>query len=271
MRKGLIFWMGVMCLPWCAVYARVNVKAELTAKTFLLYEPIRLRITIENESNDELQLGGTTANSRFFFQVTNVRNQMIPRTEMPLLEEAWRIPPGATDSRTFNLTRLFALRRKGDYRLITSIQLPEESKKDRPKLFEISEGTRLQEVKNRSEDRAFELFLLNRNDQNQLLLRVSDYAGSRVIRTYFLGRYLRFYPPEFKKARDGSLAVLHYEQPERLLFSRFHADGSPIAKQTLNVKSNERVRLEENGEDGFVVRGAGGEPLEDFVMPDEEE
>lgn len=271
MRIYFLFLFVLASLSGATASARVTVRADLPSETFLLYEPVRLRITIHNESNERLVLGDAAANARLLLRVENVRNQVVARTDSPLFDEPWRIAPGEESSRVFNLTRLYSLRKSGDYRLRTSMQLPEESMKDRLRLFEISTGTRLQEIKTRSEDRRFELFLLNRNDQNQLLLRVSDYDGARVMRTYFLGRYLRFYSPDFQKAKDGSLAILHYERPNRLLFSRFTADGSPISKQTLNVKANERVTLREDDEEGFVVRGGGGEPLEDFVIPEEEE
>ena len=189
---------------------------------------------------------------------------MVPATDLPLFETLWRVEPGETASRDFNLLRLFQIRQVGDYRLTTRVHLPDESLVDQPKLFEVSEGQTLREIKSRKEDRAFRLIQFNRNDRDELLLQVTTHKGTRVLQTYFLGKHLRFYEPEFRKGLDGSIAVLHRMEPEELSFATFRPDGLPLNRRTLNIRMNESVVLEEDAELGFVVRGDSEVKLEDF-------
>jgi hypothetical protein len=55
--------------------------------------------------------------------------------------------------------------------------------------------------------------------------------------------------------RNGQVAILHRSSPRQLIFSLFKTDGSPIKRETLPTTTSDRVRLVEDPEDGFVVRG----------------
>jgi hypothetical protein len=261
MNRSVYFLVGFLLCAFSEVQARVTVESTWPTRTFLQYEQVRVRITIFNESQQELVFGGAGSNADILFQIRDLQNRIAAKKDLPLFEEVWRIPVGKKASRDFPLSRLYEMRALGNYRVDTTIILPNQSLKDKTKLIEVKKGVVLETHKNKKTDRSFHLVSLNRDGQNELLLQILNHDETKILQTYFLGRHLKFYAPTFKVSREGDLAILHYISPQQMMFAQFKADGSPISKETLAATPTEDFRLVEIPESGFVVRGNADAPM----------
>lgn len=247
--------------------ARMDVKANLASDTFLKYESIRFQITVTNTSRVPVRFGGTAPNSKLRLNVSDTQGRLMNKTKLALFPTPWTILPGETASRDFDLLRLFEIRRVGSYRLKTVVQFPDEvTLQDKTRLFNVVSGVEVSEMKIKSKDRTFTLLSLNRNRRDEVLMRISSHDETKVLQTYFLGPYLKFYTPTFQEGRNGQVAVLHHASPTEIVFTLFKTNGDPVKKQTLPTTASDPVRLVEDPELGFVVRG-----VESTTMEDDEE
>jgi len=247
--------------------ARITVRAELVSDTYLQYESIRFQVKVINESGSLLTFGGASPNSRLHLKVTDTEGDLIPRTGRPFFNESWTVAPGQTAMRTFSLPRLFKIQEVGSYRLDTIVRFPDDTAlKDKTRLFSVVSGIQVAEQKVKAKDRTFTLLSVNRNRREEILMRISNHEETKVMGTYFLGPYLKFYTPTFQVGRNDQVAVLHHASPTEIVFSLFKTNGEPVRKRTLPTTAADPVRLVEDEELGFVVRG-----VETTSMEDEEE
>lgn len=231
---------------------QINVSLEFPNRTFLLYESVPLRLSIQNLSGEGIQLGGDAADARLRLVVRNLSNQIIARTDVPLFATPWLVPDGIRSSRTFDLTELFLIRSAESYRVEIALIAQEDTWPLPPVLFNVVTGTNHGTIRRRNVDRTFTLLSVNRNNRNDLMLRVSDFQDRRVIATYFLEHAMLFFPPEMRVDPRGSLHILFYKFADLMVYCRFQPDGTPIIREYL-APGNRRPTLVPHDEFGFWV------------------
>lgn len=237
--------------------AQVTVSSSLGAGTFLLYEGIPLRLEITNNSGTDLLLSEEDLDNQVVFRVRDVDNQVIPRTEQPILKEPWRIPSGETQERTFDLVQLFLIRQARSFRVLQHVTVDGETYAGPALMFDVSRGMLFDEIKRKREDRIFALIGLSRGGGDELLLRVSNKDESVTLATFVLERHLRFYPPHMKVNSDtGEIGTLHYLAPQQAVLCIFEKDGTPVKREYYQVSPGVPIRLHAHEETSFFVEGA---------------
>ncbi len=255
MRRLLLFVCALTAFLPC-LRAQYEVGTSLSAKSFLLFEGIPVRVEITNRSAQPLHIGGRDPEGIVRLSVRNTRNEVIPRTRQPLLPDAWVIPPGATDSREFDLVQLFQIRRADSYRASVVVEIDLDAFTSAPMLFDVTNGTLFEKVVRRRTDRTFSLLGINRNGRDELMLRVSDAAEDTPLATYFLERHLRFYPPQMRADERGRIGIFHYSSPSQAVLCTFEPDGTPIRRDYYRVFAGRPAELRIHPETGFAVDGA---------------
>ncbi len=256
MRFSRLTLFAFCCFCALKSWAQVDVKTSLVQDRFLLFEGIPLQLEITNNGDDPVILGGADPTAMLHIRVRTTRRDLIPRTDQPLFPEVWIIDPGETETRVFDLVQLFRIRHAMSFRAQVNVEVDEEVLNGPALLFDVSEGISLERIRKKKTDRTFELFSLNRNGRDEVLLRVSDWKEDSTLATYFLGRQLRFYPPRMKMGQDGAVTTLQYDSPNRVVVCRFAPDGSPIVKEVYQASAGVPVRLQETRDGKFVVDGA---------------
>lgn len=247
----------LLCLGFSGLLlADVGITSSLPAKTFLLYEGIPLRMEITNRTGEELRFGEEEARDAILLRMRDTRNGVIPTTQTPLLSEPWIIPDGETSVRTFDLLQLFRVTRAQSYRCLQHVQVGDEGYAGKPLMFDVVTGNEHRSVRRRKSDRVFTLYGLNRNNRDELMLRVTNYDETMNLATFFLERHLRHYPPFIKMSKDGKVATLHYVRPNMAVLCQFESDGAPVGRTYYQVTPGTPIRLLEHPESGFMVQGA---------------
>jgi hypothetical protein len=236
--------------------ADVGITASLPAKTFLLYEGVPLRMEITNRTGEDIRFGVEDTEDLIYLRMRDTRNGVIPTTGKPVLSEPWIIPHGETSVRTFDLLQLFMITRAQSFRCLQSVQVEGEGYSGKPLMFDVVTGTEFRDVKRRKTDRVFTLHGLNRNNRDELMLRVTNYQGTMNLATYYLERHLRHYPPYIRMNNDGQVGTLHYVRPNMAVLCQFEADGTPIGRTYYQVTPGNPIRLQDHPENGFSVMGA---------------
>jgi hypothetical protein len=254
MKLPVIF--SLLAMSAGILQAQVDVSASLPATTFLKYEGIPLRMEITNNSGEELRLGVEDAPDILLLRVRDLDNRVMPRTELPFLNEPWIIKPGETSAKTFDLVQLFRISFAQSYRCLQDVQLAGESYTGNPLMFDVVNGIQEEQIKRRRSDRIFTMISIHRNGGDELMLRVTDFNNTMVLATYYLERHLRFYDPFMEVNKAGEIATLHYASPNQVVLCHFKADGTPIKRTYYEASAGVPVRLHNTADSGFMVEGA---------------
>ncbi|MDA3874873.1 MAG: hypothetical protein PF795_13060 [Kiritimatiellae bacterium] len=238
------------------VFADVSITATLPANTFLQYEGIPLRMEITNRTGEDIRFGVEDAEDVIMLRMRDTRKGVIRCTNSRFLSEPWIIPDGETSVRTFVLLQLFRVTRAQSYRCLQDVQVGDEVYSGKPLMFNVATGNEYRSVKRRKTDRVFTLYGLNRNNGDELMLRVTNFNETMNLATYFLERHLRHYPPFINMNKEGEVATLHYVRPSLAVLCQFEPDGTPVGRTFYRVNPGTPIRLLEHPEEGFLVQGA---------------
>lgn len=257
MQKFFRRWLLLGAMGFAStMFAQLSVSSSLPFKNFLLYDNIPLRLEITNSTGEAIVLSEEDAENHVMLRVRNLDNQIIPRTDVPLLAEPWLIPDGETSVREFDLVRLFKIRRDRSYRGLQHVVVDGDTYDGPPLLFDVKKGMLLDELVRKKEDRVFSLFGLNQSGGDVLILRVTDRDKSVTLGTHFLERHLRFYPPHLKANKKGEIGVLHYVGPRQAVLCTFSPDGVNGKREYFSVSPGVPIRLHPGDTTPFVVEGA---------------
>jgi hypothetical protein len=255
---GVCFW-AATCL------AQIRVSSSLPVKKYLLFDNIPLQLEITNNTGEDLVLREDDENNHVMLRLRNMDNQVIPRTELPILKEPWVIPDGETQTREFDLVRLFRIRSPESFRGLQHVVVDGETFAGPPLLFDVRTGMLVDEIVRKKEDRVFTLLGLNQAGGDVLFLRVTNREKSMTLATYLLERHLRFYPPHMKASKDGQIGILQYIAPRQAVLSTFSPDGSSGKRDYFQVSPGVPLRLHIGEESGFRVEG--GTPVSTGESP----
>lgn len=257
MKTSFLFlWLCLSLSLGNPLFADVSITSSLPAKTFLLYEGIPLRMEITNRTGEDLHFGVADARDEILLRMRDTRNGVIPTTQTPLLSEPWIIADGETSVRTFDLLQLFQVTRAQSYRCLQHVQVGEEGYSGKPLMFDVVTGIEHRSVKRRKTDRVFTLYGINRNNGDELMLRVTNFNETMNLATFFLERHLRHYPPYIRMNKEGEVATLHYVRPNMAVLCQFESDGTPVGRTYYQVTPGTPIRLLAHPEQGFLVQGA---------------
>jgi len=236
--------------------ATIHITSTLPAETFLQYESIPVQIQITNRTGEDIVLREDDPENQVLLRVRDMQDGLIPRRNVPLLEEPWVIPDGESSERTFDLMQLYHVSAARSYRGLRDIVVQGEVFKGRPILFRVVPGTEMRSVRRRNTDRVFTLYAVNRNNRDDLMLRVMNYNRTMNYATYYLERFMRHYPPHIRMGSSGEVTTLHYARPNVVVVCRFEPDGRALGRSYYQATPGTAVRLVESPDGGFEVIGA---------------
>jgi len=103
--------------------AQVTVTLTLPSAKALLYEEVVATVVIQNNSGNMLTLDSKQGVARFWLDVESGAGRIVRRRDDTPLVRAAEIMPGQARTFTFNVTRLFAVRNQGIYKIRAGVEM----------------------------------------------------------------------------------------------------------------------------------------------------
>jgi len=211
-KMGLGAAIGLMALPaW--VVAQIAITLTPPSAKALLYEDVIATVVVQNNSGQMQTLDSTQGTVRFWIDVERNDGRIIRRRDDAPLVSAVKIMPGEARTFDFNVSRLYAIRNKGSYKIRAGVEMNGAHYVSPEMTLELEDGGfELQRLTagvpgDTPATRIYILSYFQRDSVENIYLRIED-ADKVVYGLFNLGRVLRVRSPEIKVDEVGNVHVL---------------------------------------------------------------
>ena len=248
--------------------AQVNVRLRTEHRRYLLFEPIPVRVRIENEGRAPLVFGGAGANATLRVHMDLAPDRPVARTDEPVLAEPLEVPAGGAQVVRLDLLQLFHLTESGPIAVTVAVETGGAEYWSGRLLLDVLPGMLFQEFEARAPDdpegrRLYQLRGLGRDGGEHLFLRVDDPLAKTCRGVFDLGSSLRVWKPRMLMDADGLLYILHQSAPQRLTLT-IYDDVDRVARTTFFSTTNlppDLIRTKEGAVRVINVAPYQGDPM----------
>lgn len=226
---------------------------KLTPQQALAYEPLVAHVTIENRGPHPLTVGAEppAAALRFFIERDD-GTLMSPRNTQPLAD-GLTIPPQETRTVACNLAQAYDLSAAGAYACHAVLKEARRTTASPILRFEIRRGFELQTLHTgrpeAADARLYVLSYLQRENGEDLYLRIENEAHRIIYGVFHLGRVVRFRPPSLLTDEAGNIHVLFQTIGMAFVHAAFTPFGIQIvADQHPGLRGHWRLTRLPNGQ-----------------------
>ncbi len=215
------------------VSAQIVVRLRTDHARRLLYEPIPIRVRVENGTKTPLVFSGEAANAELQFEVEKTPGEPARRTDSPLFDRPFVAPAYGHEVFSVDLLRLFDLRSSGPLSVAVRVRHAGEEFYSGKLLLDVVPGLEIARVlavlpREDAGRRSFQLRTLSRAGREQLFLRVDDVDREICRGVFDLGTLIRQRNPQMMLDGQGRLHVLHQSAPARLTRAIYHDEDRTI-------------------------------------------
>ena len=248
--------------------AQIRVRLRTEYDRYLLFEPIVVRVRVDNEGMAPLVFGGESPNATLNLYVDLAPDRPARRTEEPVLREPFEVPAFGSNVVTVELLRLFDLPESGPIAVTACVETGGKEYASGRLLLDIVPGLSLvrmeaQLVGDGGGRREYQLRCLGRNGREHLFLRVDDPDRHVCCGVFDLGSLLRVWKPRMMLDGEGALHVLHQSAPARLTHTVYHDAERRVRSEFLST-TDRPPDLARDAEGRVTVVGAA--PYQGDVM-----
>ena len=234
---------------------QVQVAVEVDHSNHLLFEPVNVKVSIFNNTENDLALKGQGDISWLSFLVTQGDGTPV-RPEQAMKMEPAVLKSQQARSLLVNVTPLFAFREPGEYRVRAVINLPGQGDLiSSPVVFAVSNGQKIwsQTRPINASERIYSLIRFIPNvDTTYLYVRVEDEKENIVYSTFPIGEIVAFSMPQTAFDTSGNLHIIHVDGKSSYCYSVVGVEG--------NMKDQQHY-ISMNNDIPHLQRGTGGEIL----------
>jgi hypothetical protein len=245
--------------PCCA---QVNVTIELDRSNFLLYEPVKAKVTVYNNTDHDVALNSSPGNSWLSFLMTK-RDGRPVHPDNQVSFTATLMKAGEARAWVINLTPLMSFRDLGEYKVRAVLDLPGQGQLiSTPVQFNLGKGqTILQKSRPwEASERTFSLVRFSAsNETTQLYARVEDAKENVVYATYALGEIIAMTDPETLFDREGNWHVMHVTGSQTYRYSRIAPDGKLLFQDNYTSYGGALPSLAQIADGSVKVQGGQAE------------
>ena len=261
--KRVLLALAVAVMGGAVAHGQLAVTLKGDRDTFLLYEPIPLRLSIRNLTGRTIQLDPGGEQSWLELIVVDDAGRMVPALGVLKLDEAVLIPSAQTIARTIDPLPLFDLRRRGNYRVQARVNVAGNQVLSAPVAITILEGREVwvQTVglppneKNEDQYRTYSLVAHRVGYEDRLYICVKDEPHQLVYAMLPLGQCLPVSDPEARTDKEGRLHVLYHAAPR----SFGYIEVDPMGRTLNRMAFSDRLTKPRLVIEGGRVTVAGGE------------
>ncbi|MDW8344297.1 MAG: hypothetical protein RMM51_07380 [Verrucomicrobiae bacterium] len=212
---------------------------KLPTDTFLLYEAIPVTVLLRNTTGRTIELVEDPESPWLDFLIMDGRGRVIQPTGRPKQWGDVLIPPGDTVQRTFNITPLYELRQRGQYRLQAEVRTEAIHEISRPARLILLSGHELwrrsfgvpHPEQDRVEYRTYRLLLKRTAEGSTLYAQTEDEQRNLVLSMLPLGPYIPFGQPQAQVDARGHFHVLHRNGPQTFAYHEITPDGEIVTQE----------------------------------------
>ena len=288
MKRIVLAWGVLFCLlPLVrSQTGGVTVNLNLTQNQLLPDEKMHLKVSIQNQSGQDLKLG--TESDYINFTVLDEKQNLVRPlgTNQVYTDGEITIPSGDTATREFNLTPAFDFRYPGHYSIKASVHVPQwrrDIPAAAPATFTIIQGTPVANIPTlqggvpllRADSNAppeVRRFVLEKGDTGSgvnLYVRVLDENG-HTVRLIPTGPYFGYSTPEARLDGNTVLHLLHQTAAKNFTYHVIDALGQILERQTYEYLDSRPV-LQADGIGGVNVVGGVRKFSANDLPPSEKE
>ena len=254
--------------------AQILVDLSIKRNLYIAYEPLLATVRITNLSGNRLLLADVEGKKWFGFQIETLDGRPIPPSDPNYEIAPLQIEPGATVTRTVNLTQLYPLSDFGSYRVRATVYSTELNGyfSSPPLTIEITEGRLIwQQVvgvpgveSGAGSSRTITLLSHRLPERTDLYLRIEDKSVGLVYCTHRLGDFISYGKPDVQLDAFNTIHILQNAAPHLFIYSKVGLDGK-ILERTSFQAAKERPQLKRSSDGAVVVMG--GVPFDPHAAP----
>jgi hypothetical protein len=279
MLRSIAFaFLAALAIPLAAC-AQLSVQVKMARDELLLYESIRMDVSIRNFSGQTMELGSQDGVPWLKFLVTDESGSTISPVGEPFMPGPVKIEPGQTATLTADLLPHFDLRQRGIFIARAAVNAGVAQALSAPIKFTIINGREIwkQTVglpvtaeRTNEEYRTYSLQLRRSETEEVLYAGVQDEAHDLVYGMIRLGEFIALGEPSVKVDNKGQLHVLYQNGPHAINYTCIDPYGKAVKNLVYSdILSSPQLIAEEDGS----VAVHGGEqvyPHVERVMTDAE-
>jgi hypothetical protein len=249
------FLLAAGCGP---LLGQVQVAVEVDRASHLLFEPVNVKVSILNNTENDLTLRGTDLSPWLSFLVTRADGTPV-RSEQPLAAEPVVLKSQQARAILVNVTPLFAFRDPGDYRIRAVVNLPGSGDIISSTVtFSVANGHKIwsQTRPINASERIYSLVrFVPSVDTTYLYIRVEDEKENIVYATFSIGEIVAFSEPQTAFDLAGNLHIIHVDGKSSYCYSVIGVNGN-MKEQAHYISVNDDVpRLRREAEGAVLVAG----------------
>ena len=208
--------------------AQLTVEARMTRDVFLLYEPLRVLVTVHNVSGRPVQLDEVEGQHWLDFTITYEDGREVLCLARLKPEGAVTIPPSQAVTRTVDLLPLYDVRTRGDYRVQAAVNNGGMRTLSAPLRFNIMQGREiwaqtlgLPASEDQPEEyRTFSLQTRRGEKADHLYVCVRDEKKGIVYGLLEMGSYIPLGEPGVRFDKEACLHLLYQSGPRAFGYVR---------------------------------------------------
>lgn len=245
-----------MAIP-TPVAAQLNVTLRVPHSRVLQYEPVTLRVVLENNSGRPIEFFGNENDARMELAVELAPGRPVLPTKPMDFGPAVTIPPGESKEILVDLLDFFEMEETGPHTVFARVHWAGKVFVSSHLYLDMVPGMEIERMVTSTTHgppalNTFSLRTLHRKRGDFLFLRIENEDLGLCYGVYELGRLLRTYPPALRIDSAGYVHVLHQSGPNSYTHSVFTAEGDPLK---LDVHAGgSSARLEETSSGRLEVR-----------------
>lgn len=230
---GVFGAVGIAVAMATVAPAQVVVRLRTDHSRRLLFEPIPIRVRVENGTNTPLRFSGESANAVFQFEVEGAPGEALRRTDSPLFLRPFEVPAFGHEVFAVDVLRLYDIRSSGPISVAVRVLHGDDDYYSGKLLLDIVPGLELACIaailpEEDAGRRLFQLRTVSRDSREHLLLRVDD-VNREICRGVFdLGSLIRQRKPQMMLDGGGRLHVLHQSAPTRLSHTVYYDEDRAV-------------------------------------------
>ncbi len=199
-----------------AAHGQLRIGFKVVEPNVLRYEPIRIRLQVQNDTDEMLFLDEKDSNARLYFRVTSKNGGAVRRRDKRRISPRVLVRPGVRKEFKINLTPLFELSKEGRYLVTGYIEWGETTYATDPVVIDVSPGleisTQTKTVPGyRDRRREYSLRYWHRNGEQLLFLSVDDLSTGANYGVFPLGPFMRLRgaDPVVSFGVEGDVSIKH--------------------------------------------------------------
>ncbi|MFA7160462.1 MAG: hypothetical protein WC299_14280 [Kiritimatiellia bacterium] len=222
---------------------QIEIQLSVDPVRAILYEQVNARVTIRNNTGGILAFGGESGSAGFFFELDRRRHHAVDRRDRSPLMSGTRLVPGGSVTNDFNLTSLYAIQVRGQYKLRAFVEWNGLLFASQPVDIEILNGFEIARIiagvpGGEGASRTYILEYLGKEKGEQAYLRIEDTDGTAVYAMHRLGHIVRVRKPDIKVDEAGNVHVLYQTMAMIFVHTAFTPYGVQLFSRNYVDRSN---------------------------------